>query len=741
MDSIYVVILTILMALAVSDLVVGVSNDAVNFLNSAIGSKAAPRWTIMLIASVGILIGAVFSTGMMEVARSGIFFPGQFTFHDVMLLFLAVMFTDVILLDTFNSIGLPTSTTVSLVFELMGAAVAVALTNIWSSGGSLVDYINASKALGIISGILLSVVISFTTGIIVMFVSRVIFTFSYKKTVKYIGALWCGFALTAISYFAVFKGLKDTSLMNADAKLFLSENTFLILAGSMVVWTLLMAVCQYLFRLNILKITVLAGTLSLALAFAGNDLVNFIGVSMAGVSSYDIASAHVAAGGDLATLKMSALEGDVTVQPLYLIIAGLIMIVTLWFSKKARTVTETEINLARQDNGDERFGSTLLSRVLVKSAYRFNQQYMKWAPRSVQNFVNKRFTPVVDNDADKAPFDLIRATVNLTSASILIAIATSLKLPLSTTYVTFMVAMGTSLSDRAWGRESAVYRITGVLTVIGGWFMTAIIAFTVAFLIALILISAQEWAIYGLAIVCAVILIQSKILYKRRQQKKESVSTQSTSFEMAVIEKANEDICESMQRIISVYNDTLTGLVNEDLRLLKQMVRETREMHSAAEEKKMQLLPIIKKLQANNIEVGHFYVQVIDYLGEVANALLHITVPSFDHINNLHSRLTPEQIADLRNIGRHVDSIYIKINQMLKSNNYDDLDETLMQRDELFGILVEATKNQVRRVIDKDTSSRGSILYLSIINETKTMVLQSRNLLKAQKLFNSSARR
>lgn len=742
MDPIYIVILTILMALAVSDLVVGVSNDAVNFLNSAIGSKASPRWVIMLVASAGILLGSVFSSGMMEVARSGVFFPGQFTFHDVMLLFLAVMFTDVILLDMFNTFGLPTSTTVSLVFELLGAAVAVACVNIWNSEtvSSLAQYINATKAMGIISGILLSVVIAFVTGIVVMFVSRIIFSFRYQKTFKYIGSLWCGFALTAITYFAVFKGLKDTTMMPIDLKEWMNGNTELLLAGSFVGWTLLMAFVQWVFRFNILKITVLAGTLSLALAFAGNDLVNFIGVSMAGLSSYDIASSHVAAGGDLATLKMGALAGKVDVKSIYLILAGVIMIATLWVSKKARSVTETEINLARQDDGVERFGSTMMSRAIVRSAVNMNKRYIKWTPKPLQHFIEKRFKPCVEVNEDKAPFDLIRATVNLSAASILISMATSLKLPLSTTYVTFMVAMGSSLADRAWGRESAVYRITGVLTVISGWFLTAFIAFTVAFLVALVLMYGQDWAVYGLAILCAVILVQSKLLYARRRKKIEATEqVHKPTDNRPIVERSKDEICDAMQKITSIYNQTLTGLFNEDRRLLKQMTREADHMYEAAHNRKHQILPILHQLEANNIDTGHYFVQVADYLNEVAKALVHITRPSFDHIDNNHEGLSKDQVEDLRNIGRRVDMIYSRINNMLMTDDFTDLDLTLQQRDELFDVLAEAIKRQVKRVIDNDSSARSSMLYLAIINETKTMILQSRNMLKAQKHFVSQS--
>lgn len=739
MDPIYIVAIIILMALAVSDLVVGVSNDAVNFLNSALGSKAAPRWVIMTVASVGILLGSVFSSGMMEVARSGVFYPGQFDFHAMMMIFLAVMFTDVILLDMFNTFGLPTSTTVSLVFELLGASVAVALVTIWGQDGtaaSLMQYINSGKAMGIISGILSSVVIAFTTGIIVMFITRTIFSFRYHKSFKYIGAFWCGIALTAISYFAVFKGLKDTSMLSTDLKMVLNEaSTWFVLSTGFVFWTLLMGFIQWVFRFNILKITVLAGTLSLALAFAGNDLVNFIGVFMAGKSSYDVASATAAAGGDIATLKMTALEGKVQVEWIYLFVAGVIMTITLWFSKKARSVTETEINLARQDGGVERFGSTSLSRAIVRSAVNFNKRYTKIMPERAQNWVEQRFRPCVNDEVDKAPFDLIRATVNLSCASILIAMATSLKLPLSTTYVTFMVAMGTSLADRAWGRETAVYRITGVLTVISGWFLTAFIAFTVAFIVAMILMYGGDFAIYGLAVVCALILIQSKMAFARRRKKEAMKEDAYQEDERSIVERSGADVCEAMEKMTSIYNRTLRGLFDEDRKLLKDAMKESEQMYEAAHERKHQVLPVLRALEADNVNTGHYYVQVADYLNEVAKALVHITRPAFDHINNNHEGLSRAQIDDLREISISVGAIYQMMNHMLSSGNFQYIDATLEKRDQVFEQLAVAIKNQVKRVMQGGGSTRGSMLYLDIINETKTMLLQSRNLIKSQKHF------
>ena len=740
MDSMYMIIVGIMMTLAITGLVVGVANDAVNFLNSALGSKVAPRYVIMTVASVGIIVGAITSSGMMEVARSGVFHPEMFSFSEVMMLFLAVMFMNVILLDVFNTLGMPTSTTVSLVFGLLGAAVSVSVYKITHSDlhtmADLATYINTGKAMASISGILLSVAIAFVCGTTVMYITRLIFSYRYQRKIKTVGAVWCGIAITAISYFAIFKGLKDSSLMNPALMAWMDTHILALLGILLVGWSIIMSILSML-KVNILKITVLAGTLSLALAFAGNDLVNFIGVFVAGFDSYENVIVH--GSGDVNTL-MGSLNGAVTTRPIILFLSGAIMVVTLWFSKKAQTVSDTEINLARQDAGAERFGSTSVSRALVRSALNCNKTYEKYTPKRLQRFIESRFVPVYSPETkDKASFDLIRATVNLTVASILISMATSLQLPLSTTYVTFMVAMGSSLADRAWGRESAVYRITGVLTVIAGWFLTALIAFTIAFLVALGLMWGGMIAVVLFACLCAYLLVQSSILHSRKvkKQAEKMAEEEADGPEQTVIERCVHEVSETMLKVTEIYQQTLVGLFDEDRKLLKQMVRESEELYRIAHERKHEMLPTLFKLQENYIETGHYYVQVIDYMNEVTKALVHITRPSFDHINNNHEGMTKEQVADLQQVNEKVSSIYQKINTMLENNDFSQLDAILQMRDKLFDTLAAAIKSQIKRVKAKTTTTRSSILYLTIINETKTMVLQTRNLLKSQRYFMS----
>ncbi len=738
MDSMYLIIVGIMMVLAIAGLVVGVANDAVNFLNSALGSKVAPRYVIMTVASVGILIGAITSSGMMEVARSGVFHPEMFTFADVMMLFLSVMFMNVILLDVFNTLGLPTSTTVSLVFGLLGAAVSVSVFKIANSDlytiSDLASYINTGKAMAIISGILLSVAIALVCGTVVMYVTRLIFSYRYQRKIKSVGAIWCGIAVTAISYFAIFKGLKGSSLMDPDVMAWMDTHIMTLLLILFVGWSIIMAILA-MCKINILKITVLAGTLSLALAFAGNDLVNFIGVFVAGFDSYE--NVMINGSGDVNTM-MGSLNGAVTTHPAILVISGGIMALTLWFSKKSQTVADTEINLARQDAGAERFGSTSVSRAMVRCALNCNKTYEKYTPKRIQRFVSSRFVPIyVPEGAHKAPFDLIRATVNLTVASILISMATSLQLPLSTTYVTFMVAMGSSLADRAWGRESAVYRITGVLTVIAGWFLTALIAFTIAFLVALGLMWGGMIAVVIFAVICGYMLIQSSIIHNRKVKKEaeREAEEQADAPEQTVIQRCVREVAETMLQVTTIYRQTLIGLFNEDRKLLKQMVRESEELYRVAHERKHEMLPTLLKLQENYIETGHYYVQVVDYINEVTKALVHITRPSFDHINNNHEGLSKEQVADLELVNEKVGEIYQKINMMLENNDFSQLEEILQMRDKLFDTLAAAIKSQIKRVKAKASTTRSSILYLTIINETKTMVLQTRNLLKSQRYF------
>ena len=729
MSEIYTVIIGILGVLAISGLFVGVTNDAVNFLNSAIGSKVASMKVILSVASVGILIGVVTSSGMMEVARSGMFNPGLFTFHEVMMLYLGVMFANVILLDLYNSWGLPTSTTVSLIFCLLGSAIAVSIYKISTDPalgiGALGEYINTSRAMGIVSAILLSVVIAFTCGTIVMYISRLIFSFRYTATFRRYGALWCGASLTSIVYFALFKGLKTVLDGHAFIE-FVDRHLLLSLLVCWVVCSLALFFIQRL-KINILRITILSGTFALALAFAGNDLVNFIGVPVASFDAFSIARHS----GD-SNMLMEALNENVPANFVILLTAGVIMIATLWTSKKAMHVSETEISLSAQgDEGQEQYGSSLFSRTIVRAALNINTGVERVIPPRVRTAVAHRFE-YEDVEHSGAPYDMIRATVNLTTSALLIAIATSLKLPLSTTYVCFMVAMGSSLADRAWGRESAVYRISGVMTVVAGWFVTALGGFLIAFVVGLALIYGGIPAFVIITVLCGWMLIHSNF---RKKDDKSGSAAPAVQTNEDIIASLREEVCATMESATKIYDRTLIAVMQENRKVLRDMVKESNDLFYHSRDRKYTLLPTLKKLQGNDVNTAHYYVQVVDYLNEMTKALMHITRPAFEHIDNNHEGLSKEQVKDLMDINDDVESIYRRINQMLREGDFADIETVLSLRDMLFESIAEAIKSELTRINEARSNTKASMLYLTILNETKNMVLQSRNLLKSQQYF------
>ncbi|HHU57139.1 MAG TPA: inorganic phosphate transporter, partial [Bacteroidales bacterium] len=603
MENIYLILVVVLFVLAISDLVVGVSNDAVNFLNSAIGAKAAPFKIIMAVAALGVFIGATFSSGMMEVARKSMFNPEHFYFQEIMIIFLAVMITDVVLLDLFNTFGMPTSTTVSIVFELLGAAVGVAIIKVMNDPSvSMSQYINSAKALAIISGILISVVVSFTTGAIVQYLTRAVFSFRYQKRIKYLGSLWGGIAITAITYFILVKGANGASFMTAETKSWINSNSKLIIVYSLLGWTALLQIFHWLFKLNILKLTVLVGTFALAMAFAGNDLVNFIGVPLAGFDAY---KAYMATpGATPANFLMGSLANPVKTETYILLIAGLVMVITLWTSKKAHRVVKTSVDLSRQGEGDERFGSSFFARSLVRGSIALSNSVSSVIPAPIKNYLSKQFEmpdEPVSKKADAPAFDLLRASVNLVVASILIASATSLKLPLSTTYVTFMVAMGTSLSDRAWGRDSAVYRITGVLSVIGGWFFTAFSAFTITLMVALAISFGGFWTIGALLALAIFLLVRTHLFAKKSdsQAKASELEIEETEGELAsdrILEQCKGSVADVLQQVSGLYLKTLISFESEDRKQLKEATKEVEVLNQQTKKMKTNIYRTVRKL-------------------------------------------------------------------------------------------------------------------------------------------------
>ena len=734
MDLFIVITLALL---AVMGIVVGVSNDAVNFLNSAFGSKVAKKSVILTVAACGVMVGVMTSSGMMDVARSGVFYPAMFSYEEIMVLFLGMMLSNIILLDIYNSLGLPTSTTVSLVFGLLGSALALALYNVWGGDTTAIsEYINSANALGIVSGILLSVVLAFLTGHLLMYISRIIFSFRYHKIFNRFGALWCGVTLAGIIFFAVFKGLKSSGLIPAELTEYVNNNTFLSLV---ILWAASSALLWILQRMkvNILRVSILAGTFSLALAFAGNDLVNFIGVPYAGYDSYMLAQDY---GTDMES--MQALSKPTQANFFIMCAAGIVMVVTLFSSKKAMRVIETERKLSSQDEtSDTNAEASPISRGIVRASRRMNDGLAAITPNSVKEFINSRFTPLTAEERGDVNYDLIRATVNLTAAAILISIGTQLKLPLSTTYVVFMVSMGSSLADRAWGRESAVYRITGVMTVIMGWFVTAVGGFIIALGVTLALAYGGDAAIIGITILCVILIIKSNFKTKKEGEDVEEElptskigDTLKRSPEEALIEYT-EQVCASMERVTMIYDRTIVAVFKENRKVLKDMVRESEEFFQSTRQQKYDIMPLLRDLKDSDVSTGHYYVQVVDYISETSKALLHITRPCYKHIDNNHTGLNKEQVYDLKRINDRVEEIFSEINSMLRTRSFHNMENVMTKRDELFDFIDEVMQNQLRRLRDTGGSSSANMLFFNILTETKTMILHSRNIMKSLEHF------
>ena len=748
METFYLFLIIFLFVLAVFDLSVGVSNDAVNFMNSAIGSKAASFKVIMVIAAIGIFVGASLSNGMMDIARHGIYQPQHFYFSEIMCILLAVMLTDVVLLDIFNSLGMPTSTTVSLVFELLGGTVAISLIKIANSNGALQlgDLLNTDKAFTVILAIFLSVAIAFFFGAIVQYISRLIFTFNYKKHMNYFIGLFGGLAATSILYFMLIKGLKESSFMEGDLKTMIYSNTDTIVWGALIFFTLLMQVLHWL-KVNVFKVVILLGTFALALAFAGNDLVNFIGVPVAGYSSYmDL----MAQGGTTTTdtfLMESLLEPAKT--PWYFLVgSGLVMVIALATSKKAQAVIKTSVDLARQSDGNENFGTSPVARVLVRTCNNASNTILSVVPLRVKDWIDSRFNNNEIILEDKASFDLVRASVNVVLSGLLIALGTSLKLPLSTTYVAFMVAMGSSLADRAWGRESAVYRITGVLSVIGGWFITAGAAFTICFLVALLIhvggIAAMA-AMVGLAIY---MLIRNQILYKKKMKKEamqEEVDStisklRETKDKREALslfrEHSRDELCDVLNFASDTFNRSVHGFMDENL-------RELRKVMSAIEEKKSYLKQVkrvgtlgVTQLEHDiAIDKGLYYYQGNDFASEIVFSIRRLTEPGKEHVDNHFSPLCEVQKEDFGKMTDEIVSFLNRSSVMIESNDYHRMDDLIAESVDLTAKLTLLKKEELKRIQGQSGSTKVSMVYLNMVQEAQNVVSFTANLLKVSRKF------
>ena len=737
MDSIYLFIVILLSLLAIGDLIVGVSNDAVNFLNSAIGSKVFTFRKIMIFASVGILFGALSSSGMMEVARKGIFNPGAFFFDEIIFIFMAVMMTDILLLDFFNTIGLPTSTTVSIVFELLGAAVVMAIIKIAKSDQLLSDlstYINTEKATQIILGILLSVFIAFSIGALVQWISRIIYTFNFEKKPSWLNSLFGGVALAAIFNFILIKGIKGTPYSNMELELlnsqtinsFIEGNLLSVQIISFILWFFFSVLMNFI-KWDIYKIIIGVGTFALALAFAGNDLVNFIGVPIAAFQSY---KAWLGSGVSAESFSMIQLTQKVQTPTIFLFVSGTIMIVTLWFSSKAKKVVKTSLDLSNQYGTRERFKPNFLSRILVRIFINLNEIIKNAIPEKTQLVLNnsfKQIKPKGNINASNIPeFDKLRASINLVVASVLISFATSLKLPLSTTYVTFMVAMGTSLADRAWSSDSAVYRVSGVLNVIGGWFLTAFSAFTVGGIIVYLL---NIGGVQVIAVIIFIILLIIGKNYVSHRKENKSVReeeialiVESNSFQ-GVIDQSGSTIELVLKKSYKVYKLIILGLSTNDLEPLEKAKKNSKKLQNSIEDLKGNLFYFIRNLEESSLPASTFYIELLGYLHDLSEDLTYLAKISYDHLNNNHRKLTFSQIKDLLLIEESVNKIFKEGKEAFNSiQNQKEFEEVLFEKNNSFGLIESKINTQIERTRSEETSPKNTTLYFNFLIRTKDLI-------------------
>ena len=752
MDNIYILMVIALAILAIADLIVGVSNDAVNFLNSAVGSKAVSFKTIMIVASLGIAFGAIFSSGMMEVARKGIFVPSEFYFNEIMIIFMAVMITDILLLDFFNTLGMPTSTTVSIVFELLGAAVAMALIKISADGGNfseVTNYINTTKATEIILGILGSVVIAFSIGALVQYLSRLLLSFNFEKKATWVGALFGGIALTAMVYFILMKGIKGAEIAKQSfdiiggltIKDFLENNVLAIISISFVVWSLLSYVFITFLKTNIYKLIIIVGTFALALAFAGNDLVNFIGVPIAAWQSYQAFMDPLINVDGLAATEftMGVLGKKVPTPTRLLFLAGLIMVLTLWFSSKAKSVLKTSIDLSSQGETQERFQPNFLSRGLVRSSILLSKYFSAIMPNSVLKKINQQFEkPVIELTKGKThelpAFDMVRAAVNLMVAGVLISIATSYKLPLSTTYVTFMVAMGTSLADRAWGSESAVYRVAGVLNVIGGWFGTAIIAFAAAAIAAFLINWNIKVMIPILLLIAVILLVRNSIKHVKKSKEtkaEDSLSRSESNSIQGVIDESADNISKVLKRVSKIHENTINGLINQDLPTLKKAKATVAKLESEIEDIQNNIFYFIKNLDDSYVGASKLYIDVIGDLQDMAQSISFIAKVSHKHINNNHKKLKKNQAKELKEIDIKLCTLFSKVREVFESRSFEQLIPLIEEKQVLLADVRVYIQKQVERTRTTESSPKTTTLYFSILLETKDLIKATLSLLEA----------
>ena len=746
MDNIYFILVSILAVLAIGDLIVGVSNDAVNFLNSAVGSKAIPFKTIMILASLGVACGALFSSGLMEVARKGIFNPGEFYFDEIILIFTAVMLTDILLLDFFNTLGMPTSTTVSIVFTLLGAAVFMSIIKISETSGDfseIVNYINTAKAIQIISGILLSVVVALTIGAIVQWFSRLFLTYKFEEKAIWVSALFGGLALSAITYFILMKGIKGTPFANIKYDLLggvkikdlLEQEVFKVVLANFLVWIGVSFVLIKFLKANVYKIIIGIGTFALALAFAGNDLVNFIGVPIAAYQSYE---AWVISGVTATEFSMGVLSSKVATPTVLLVISGGIMVLTLWISTKAKKVMKTELDLSDQNSIKERFQPNFISKGIVKSFQLLGSGFNALLPSSLKEKIEIQFSDADlvlknQNNKDAPSFDMLRACINLVVASILISIATSYKLPLSTTYVTFMVAMGTSLADRAWKRDSAVYRVAGVLSVIGGWFLTAFAAFIVSGIIVTIIYLGGPQAIA--IILFIILLIIGKNYLKHKNENSDLidldglVKSESNSIK-GVMDESTKNVIKVFKRVDKIYAILSEGLAKHDKKILKKARKNINRLTEDVENLRENIFYFIKNLEESSLSASNFYIVILSLIQDITDDLEYIVKKSYKHVNNDHSKLKLSQVRDLQNVYELTEAVFHEAMEAYNNNSEAKINQVLKNREDILKQLDEKINNQIALTRNEETSPKNTTLYFNILLKSKDLYLHKLSIME-----------
>ena len=744
METVYLCIVVFLLCLAVFDLFVGVSNDAVNFLNSAVGAKVAKFRTVLVIASLGVAVGAVMSSGMMDVARHGIMSPNNLSFNEVMTIFLAVMVTDVIILDMFNTLGMPTSTTVSLVFELLGGTFVLATIKMIGDGSlGYGDLLNTDKALSVIIAIFVSVAIAFFFGIVVQWISRIIFTFNYKKHSRYTIAIFGGIAFTALAYFIFLQGLGKSPYIEASIREWITANTQMLLVYTFIGSTLIMEVL-HLMRVNVFKFVVLMGTFALAMAFAGNDLVNFIGVPLAGLDSYNDFMAN-ANGASADSFLMTSLMESAKTPPIYLIAAGVVMIIAMATSKKAHNVIKTSVDLSRQDEGDEMFGSSRAARSIVRATQDADSVIKRYIPQRLKQWIDSRFNKNEAELSEGAAFDIVRAAVNLVLASMLITIGTNYKLPLSTTYVTFMVAMGSSLADRAWSRESAVFRVTGVLSVIGGWFITAGAAFAACAIVCLLMFYGGIVIQVAFMILVVYLLIRSNRQYK----KKEKESGKSNMFRLMMRTRDPEIVWDLLNKHVSKtqsfvarftieqFNKIIDGLENEKPSVLRHVQRELRNEKEELKKYRRQELLALRKVPSDiAIERNTWFHLGINSSEQYIYCLRRMLEPIKEHVDNSFNPIPEIFVNEFRPIREKINELMRQTENIISTGQYDNYREVLESADACKDLLSSVRKQHINRIQQSDDENfKVSLVYLNILQESQQLLSNMRHQLRAAKKF------